>query len=159
MESKEQESGDTHDPALLRDLGEDLVLVREVVRDARVLLVLCHNARPRQLLVVTSGTCASCPARKVGQGNRRGEGVGGVNALLFHCGFFFASLAFFLRDSLALCLNFSRWWIATRLLVSAQTRRRSSQPILSCAARGSKEEDRHAYSYVSGACREQKRFK
>ena len=85
--------------------------------------------------------------------HRRHKGHG-MHALLFHCGFFFASLAFFLRDSLALCLNFSRWWIATRLLVSAQTRRRSSQPILSCAARGSAEEGDHAYSYVSGACRE-----
>ena len=133
MESKEQESGDTHDPALLRDLGEDLVLVREVVWDARVLLMLCGQRR------VPSATHSMfsqpCPARNVGQGNRGGEGEEPGNALLFHCGFFFASLAFFLRDSLALCLNFSRWWIATRLLVSAQTRRRSSQLffVLRCA--------------------------
>ena len=43
MESKERESGDTHDPALLRDLGEDLVLVREVVWDARVLRMSFHQ--------------------------------------------------------------------------------------------------------------------
>ena len=39
-------------------------------------------------------------------------------ALLFHCGFFFASLAFFFLPSLALCLIFSLWLIETRLLVS-----------------------------------------
>lgn len=97
-------------------------------RNAVAKTVTCRRASATSAMISSLngkllGTPGSCFFSETDM-SWRGRVVLKTHALDFHWGFFFAAFFDFLRPSEILCLIFSRWCVATRLLVSGPQRQK-----------------------------------